>query len=229
MKKSITPFKYTCLIPLIMIYMSIMIFSALLVKKPVSMPYGYTTAATLIFPLWFLMNDILAELYGYKLCKNILWTGFIIQIFFNSISYLLIHLPSPNFWHNQSAFNYIINPLIEINLSTLSAFVISGYINIYLITKWKILLRGKYFWLRSIGSSIVGEFFYAILNVIFCVFMVMPEFQSSNIILWSFFLKVIYIVFLAYPASITVNIIKRIDGIEDFYYDFNPFASKVKV
>lgn len=59
---------FKCIVPLSMIYLGIMICSDLLVYKFIDMPYGYTTAATFVFPLWFVLNDIVAEVYGPKIC-----------------------------------------------------------------------------------------------------------------------------------------------------------------
>jgi uncharacterized integral membrane protein (TIGR00697 family) len=202
------------LISLTMVYMSVMICSDLLVYKPVSMWLGYTTAATLIFPLWFVLNDIIAEIYGYAQCRNIMLTGFTVQLIFYSVCYLAIHLPSPPDWKFQSAYNYILSPLLKISISTFFAFVISGIINIRLITKWKILLMGRFFWLRSIGASTISEALYSFLNAWLILYGAVPLVKIPGIILWSYLLKTAYTIIMAYPATILVELIRKIDHID---------------
>lgn len=225
------PYKY--LTPLAMFYISIMICADLLVNKPIQMPFGHTTAATFIFPIWFVLNDIIAEVYGYKTCRTILWTGFFIQFIFNSLCYVAINLPSPTSWANQSAFDLLLGDLFRIALGTLAAYLIGGYINIYLITKWKAIMSGRHFWLRSIGSSTIGEAFYSGLNVWVILLGLMPLSEIWAIMFWSYLLKVVYTIILAYPAMILVQILKNKEDIDIYDLDeknFNPFrAHKINI
>ncbi|SRR5579883_525493 len=215
-----------CIIPLTMAYMSVMIFSDLLVYKNIEMGYGYTTGATFVFPLWFILNDIVAEVYGPKVCWKMIWTGYIIQLFFNSLVYIVIHLPSPPGWCSQESFNLILGHLIWIELSTLIIYFISINVNIRLLTKWKILTRGKYFWLRSVGSSSIGEAIYSSLNIWLVLYGHLELSRLPQLIFWSFFLKISYTVILAYPATVVVKIIKKIDGDDLNDLEFNPFINQ---
>lgn len=208
-----------------MVYTCVMIFSDLLVNKPISMYFGYTTAATLLFPMWFVLNDIIAEVYGYKVCRRILLTGFITQLVFNLICNFMINLPSPSDWHDQAAFDLVLGHLLRIALATFAAFIISGFINIRLLTKWKILMSGKHFVLRSIGSSAIGEGLYSVLNVWVILLGSTPVEKIFSIIFWSYFIKLTYTIVLAYPAALVVQLIKRIDGI-DVDEDISFFLNK---
>jgi len=215
---------FQCIVPLSMVYMSVMIFSDLLVYKFVEMPYGYTTAATFIFPFWFILNDIVAELYGPKVCWKMIWTAYTIQLFFNIFAYIAIHLPSPSNWNHQESFNLILGNLLWIEISTLVVYLISGYINIRLLTKWKVLTRGKYFWLRSVCSSTIGEAIYSSLNIWLILFGFLELKNLTHLVFWSFLLKFIYTLVFAFPASILVQIIKKIEGNVYPELNFNPFG-----
>lgn len=217
-------YRYSWLVPISMIYIAIMIFSDLLVNKPVSMHFGFTTAATIIFPLWFMLNDVIAEIYDRAISIKILITGFMIQLFFNVFCYGAIHLPSPANWNNQAYFDYILGHLTRTELSTFVAFMLSGYINIHLLTKWKVLVSGKYFWLRCIGSSLIGEGIYSLLNVWPILFGFMTMQNIFTVMVWSYLLKIIYTVFLAYPLTLLVAYIKKTEGIDVYEMsNFNPF------
>lgn len=197
-----------------MAYISIMICADLLVNKPVTMIYGYTTAATLIFPFWFIINDVIAEVYGYKLCRNILWAAFAIQLSFDLICYLAIHLPSPFDWKNQAAFDLVLGHLIRIAIGTLSAYAIGGLINIHLLTKWKALMSGRYFLLRCIGSSTIGEAFYSALNVWAILLGSLPASKIAMIMCWSYLLKIFFTSIMAYPAMLLVRFLKSSEAMQ---------------
>jgi len=214
---------FKCIIPISMCYISIMICADLLVYKFVSMPFGYTTAATLVFPLWFILNDVIAEVYGPKLCWQMIWMGYIVQSFFNLFIYFGIHIASPPGWNLQAYFDLVLGNLFRIELTTVIIFLISIYINIRLLTKWKILMRGKYFWLRSIGSSGIGEAIYSILNIWPMLLGSLALSKLPILIFWSIAIKILYTIILAYPATILVNFLKRVDGDFNDGIDFNPF------
>ena len=114
--------------------------------------------------------------------------------------------------------------MLWIEISTLFVYLISSYANIRLLTKWKILTRGKYFWLRSVGSSSIGETIYSSLNIWLILFGSLEFTKLPQLIFWSFSLKILYTVILAYPASVLVQIIKKIDGDNYDNWSFNPFA-----
>ena len=214
MNKTQSTYKYLPF--LAMAYISIMICSDLLVNKRVSMVYGYTTAATLIFPFWFIINDVIAEVYGYKLCRNILLAAFAIQLFFDLICYLAIHLPSPSDWKNQAAFDLVLGHLIRIAVGTLSAYVIGGLINIHLLTKWKALMSGKHFLLRCIGSSAIAEAFYSALNVWAILLGSLPASKIAMIMCWSYTLKIVFTLVMAYPAMLLVRFLKNAEGVDAY-------------
>jgi hypothetical protein len=203
-----------CLTTLSMFYICIMISSELLVSKPVNMPIGITTAATFIFPLWFILNDIIAEVYGYKECRYFLLLGFSITFIFNLICFYFIKLPSPIDWKYQPYLDFTYGSLLRIEMSTFIAFMVSGFINIRLLTKWKILMSGKYFWLRSVGSSAVAEIIYSSINVLVVFLGKLPISHIPIIMFWSYILKLLYTLILAYPAMLIVQLIKKIDKVD---------------
>ncbi len=205
---------YRCLIFFVMLCMMIMlcksIFSYLLVSL-----CGYTfQAGQLIAPLWFNLSDIIAEIYHYRIAKQVLIAGFICQIMFSLIAFALLHLPHPPLGHDGQAYEIVFGNMWRITLASLIASIISGFINIRLITWWKFLTQGKYFWLRSIGASGISEFLYSIL----ATFIIQYGKQSAHALLLimavSFSLKIFYSLVLAFPANIVVDRVKEIEGIK---------------
>ncbi len=212
------------LIFLAMMSLNIMLCTGVL-SMIVKVGFLYTMAGTLVVPLWFTLNDIIAEVYGYKVAKKIIWFGFACQAIFGIASNLLIQLPEPGFAHNQHAYQTVLQPILHICASGFFAFIAGGFINIYLISKWKILLRGRYFWLRSLGASTISEFIFTVLAVLLIQLGKLPLSGILTIIITSYSLKVIYSIFLAYPANLLALIIKKADEVDvyDYNTNFNPF------
>ena len=137
------------------------------------------------------MGDIITEIYGSRISRNILLSAFLIEIIFSFACYFLVHLNSPEFWKNEPAYELILGHLPRVVFSSALAVLISGYINIYFISRWKRLLYGKYFWLRSIGASWISEGVYSAVAVYFILYQVAPFHAILIAIFWSYLSKII--------------------------------------
>ncbi len=219
------PIRYKYLIFLAMFSMIIMPSSIITTNKIMLVGGEYASAGSLILPLWFVISDIIAEVYGFEISKKIFWYTLICQFFFVAFTYSLAHLPSPTFWHSQQAYNLVTGNIIHLYFGGLFAIIAAGYVNIYFITKWKKLVEGRIFWLRSIGSSTIGEAFYTALA--FLLMFIGTSFMTkvTMFILWAYLFKVIYAIIFALPANIIVNLLKKAEGIDiyDHNKDLDPF------
>lgn len=177
---------------------------------------GYTIqAGQLIAPLWFLICDMIAEIYGYSVARQSIIAGFICQILFTFASTTLSNLPFPlSSWQEFDAYQTVFKDLWRVNLAVLIAFVVSGFINIRLLTRWKRIMKGRYFWLRSIGASGAGELLFSFL----ATFVIQYGKQELNIIFYMIFLsimlKIIYSIVLSIPANIVVFFVKKAESLE---------------
>src|SRR3990167_5726714 len=89
---------------LAMMYLTIMLCSGVLTHRLIQLGHVYTMAGTLVAPLWFTLSDVIAEIYGYKVARKLVWFGFVCQAIFAIVCNLLIQIPSPDFLDNQAAF-----------------------------------------------------------------------------------------------------------------------------
>jgi len=217
--------KYQVFPFLITLYMSIMLTSGLLSDKIIIVMGHITMAGTLVVPLLFIISDIIAEVYGYTIAKRIILWAFISQIIFAGLCTISVHFPSPTNIPHQDTYNYVISSQLRIAGSGFLAYIVSGWLNVYIITKWKFLLKGRYFWLRSIGSSTIAEGIFTVLAVFMIQLGKLPVHDIFAIIVTSYSIKLISSLVAAFPASITVNFIKLIDktDVYDNLAPFNPF------
>lgn len=219
--------QYKCLLLLAMIYIATLISALLLAHKFVFF-WGYDiSAAVLVFPLSFTCADIIAEVYGFSLSKQLLWAGLLAEFFFCFISLFLVHLPGPVNWKGQVAYNTIFNPLSRIYMASFAATLIGGFVNIYIISRWRVILRGRYFWLRSIGAISIGEGVFTLVAAPIIFLGAIPIKEVAMIAFTSYVIKILYACLSSAPATFFVSIVKFVEKIKVENFDdkvsFNPF------
>ncbi len=198
-----------------MLYITIMLVSAILTSKLIVIGSHTTLAGALVVPIIFSISDIIAELYEYKSAKQIIFFAFICQLIFTIFTYFLSHLSSPSFWHGQSDYDFVLGPLFRISIGSFSAYLLSSIINIYILSKWKVLWHGKFFLVRSIGSSTVGELFFTILAVLLLKYGSVPWKLLFDIMMMSYIIKVIGSFICAIFANLVVIYIKKLNRIAE--------------
>lgn len=220
------PYEYKILIIISMIYMSIMLCNAILTNRYIGSDALFVLGGTFTSPFVFVLDDIIAEIYGYKIARSLILTGFIAQTLFVVICLLAINSPYPSFFNEQTAYTTVLGwSLLRINISGFFAYILANLANSYILTRWKVLLKGRYFWLRSLGSSTISEALYSLIAIFMMEIASIPLKRILQVVAISFSIKVIYSIVLAGPANLLVNYLKKITGIDvyDFPTQFTPF------
>lgn len=206
-----------------MFYVTLMLTISLLSNDIILIFSRVTMAGTLFMPLIFVTTDIMAEIYGYRLTRQIILLAFICHLVMSVICELVLYLKHPPFWQGGHAYTQIFSPFLRNTTSSFIAYIVSTFINIHLLTKWRILLKGRYFWLRSIGSSLIGEFIFTFLAVLMIQLHVMPIHVIWQIVLTSFVIKCVGSITCALPANMIVNILKLLEFVPEPDDIINPF------
>ena len=136
----------TCLI------ISNLIASKVFVVLGVTLP-----AAVIVFPISYILNDCLSEVYGYRRARLVIWMGFLMNFFVVLVTQLAILLPGAVFWDGDEAFRAIFGAAPRATIASLLAFLAGSTLNAWVLSRMKVLQKGKNFWLRAIVSSLVGE------------------------------------------------------------------------
>lgn len=178
--------------------------SAILTNKLITIGSNVTLAGAIVVPVLFSISDIMTEIYGYKIAKNIIIFAFLCQIIFAIITFILSHLSSPSYWHGQNAYDFVLGPVIRISIASFIAYFLSSTLNIYILSRWKYLWQGKLFWVRSLGSSTIGELLFTVLAVISIKHGELPWNILLDIIVVSYLIKIIGSVVCSILASIAV-------------------------
>ena len=185
-------------------------------------------AGVLFFPISYLFGDILTEVYGYARSRKVVWAGFVAILFASVMSSVVVHLPPAPRWKNQEAFQTVFGNAPRIVLASIVAFFAGEFVNAYVLAKIKIQTAGRWLWLRTIGSTVVGEaadtsIFYP---VAFLGNSNWPMDRLVEVMLMNYTLKVVWEVVATPLTYKVVNFLKRAEH-EDYYdvgTDFTPFS-----
>ena len=185
-------------------------------------------AGVLFFPISYLFNDIMTEVYGFARSRRAVWMGFAALVFASVMSYVVTTLPaaptmSPE---HQSAVNFIFGQTARITLASLVAFWAGEFVNSFVLAKVKVLTEGKFLWVRTIGSTFAGEFVDSTIFYPIAFLGTWSNEQVVSVMIGNYFLKVFWEVIATPFTYWIVNFLKRAEH-EDFYdrdTDFNPFS-----
>ena len=120
--------------------------------------FGFTFGAgVLFFPISYIFNDVLTEVYGYARARKVVWAGFGAIIFAAVMSYIVLSLPPASGWADQPAYQAVFGNTWRIVAASITAFFAGEFANSYVLAKMKVWTEGRFLWMRTIGSTIVGE------------------------------------------------------------------------
>lgn len=134
-----------------------LIASNLLETKVIQIGPVIATAGLIVFPISYIINDCIAEVWGFKKARLIIWSGFAMNFLTIGFARLAIILPAAPFWDGEASFNFVFGLAPRIALASLLAFLVGSFLNAYIMSKMKVATRGKYFSFRAIVSTLAGE------------------------------------------------------------------------
>lgn len=114
-------------------------------------------AGNLFFPLSYLFGDILTEVYGYARSRKVVWAGFTALAFASFMSFIVVHMPPADGWEGQETIEKAFGSTWRIALASLLGYFCGEFMNSFSLAKLKVLTEGRHLWVRTIGSTIVGE------------------------------------------------------------------------
>lgn len=187
-------------------------------------PFG---AGILFFPLSYVIDDILTEVYGYAHARRAIWMGFGALVFMAIMQNVVLALPAAPGWDGQAAYERVFGSGWRIIFASIAAFFVGDFLNSMVLAKMKIWTEGKHLWTRTIGSTIVGQgadslIFYPLA---FYGLADWPAHVVAQVMLSQFVLKVSWEALLTPVTYVVVNFLKRHEGVDvyDVGTDFTPF------
>lgn len=183
-------------------------------------------AAIIIFPLSYLIGDVLTEVYGYGRARLVIWLGF----FCNLIAVLAIWagemLPAASFWEGQAAYERILGYTPRLLAASFLAYLIGEFANSYVLAKMKIATRGRWLWTRTIGSTLVGQGLDSMVFITLAFAGTIPPAGLFATIVTQWLCKSLYEVAVTPLTYWFVGFLKREEGVDvyDHGTNFNPIS-----
>lgn len=184
---------------------------------------------TILFPVAYIFGDILTEVYGYKRSRRVIWTGFLAALLMAAVFILVGKLKPAEGWENQAAYEAILGWTPRIVFASLVAYFAGEFSNSYTLAKMKVATSGKWLWMRTIGSTLIGEGIDTILFVLIAFWGVLEPSLIITIIISNYIFKSGFEIVATPLTYVVVDFLKRTE--HENYYDkntnFNPFSLKV--
>ena len=134
-----------------------LIAANLLETKVIQVGSLTVTAGLLVFPISYIINDCIAEVWGFKKARLIIWSGFAMNFFVVALGLIAVAIPAAPFWEGEEHFNFVFGMAPRIVAASLMAFLVGSFLNAYVMGKMKVASQGRNFSARAIWSTVVGE------------------------------------------------------------------------
>ena len=179
------------------------------------------TGGLIVFPVSYIINDCVCEVWGYKKARLLIWTGFAMNFFFVSLGAICDAIPGAPYWTNDEGFHAVFGLAPRIAFASFLAFVCGSFVNAYIMSKMKLSSGGKNFSLRAVVSTIFGESVDSIIFFPLALWGVVPTEELPWLMLWQVFLKTAYEV-VVLPLTIRiVRYVKRHEQVDTYDNDVN--------
>ena len=205
-----------------------LVASNLLETKVIQLGPITATAGLIVFPISYIINDCIAEVWGFKKARLIIWSGFAMNFLTIGFARLAITLPAAPFWEGEESFNFIFGLAPRIAIASLLAFLLGSFLNAYIMSKMKVATQGKYFSLRAILSTIAGESADSLLFFPLAFGGLIPVQALLVMIATQALLKSLYKVIILPVTIRVVKYIKKIDQTDVYDKDISYNIIKIK-
>lgn len=205
-----------------------LIAANLLETKVIQIGYLTVTAGLLVFPISYIINDCIAEVWGFRKARLIIWSGFVMNIFVVILGLIAVSLPAAPFWEGEAHFNFVFGMTPRIVAASLLAFLTGSFLNAYVMSRMKLASKGHHFSLRAIVSTVIGETADSLLFFPIAFGGLIAWHELIIMMVLQIFLKSLYEV-LVLPLTIrVVKFVKNIDGSDTYDKDISYNIWRVK-
>lgn len=217
------------------LFIACLIAANIISVKLIAMGDWFVPAGVVIFPLSYILGDVLTEVYGYRSARRVIWLGFLSNLVVVLAIWVAGIWPSAPFWASQPAWDTILGFTPRLLAASFVAYLIGEFANSFILARMKIATQGRWLWSRTIGSTIVGE------GLDSLVFITMafgnlaliglpappnapPDLLTAILTQWT--VKVLYEVAATPLTYLVVTYLKRAEGLDVYDRDthFNPLA-----
>jgi uncharacterized integral membrane protein (TIGR00697 family) len=183
-------------------------------------------AGIVVFPLSYIVADVLTEVYGYSATRRVIWVGFLANLLFVVAAVSAGALPAAPFWPHQEAFSTILGYTPRLLVASFSAYLVGEFVNSFILAKLKVVTGGRWLWSRTISSTLVGEGLDTLIFITLAFAGTMAGGDLLRLILTHWLVKCGYEAIATPLIYVLANGLKQVEKLDTFdtQTDFNPLA-----
>ena len=205
-----------------------LIAANLLETKVIQIGSLTVTAGLLVFPISYIINDCIAEVWGFKKARLIIWSGFAMNFFVVALGLIAVAIPAAPFWEGEEHFDFVFGMAPRIVAASLMAFLVGSFLNAYVMSKMKVASRGRHFSARAILSTLAGETADSLIFFPVAFGGIIAWRELLIMMCFQIILKSMYEVIILPVTIRVVKAIKKIDGSDVYDTDISYNVLKVK-
>lgn len=213
-------------VAIVALFVATLIASNIIAVKVVALGSLVLPAAIILFPVAYIVGDVLTEVYGYAAARRVIWIGFLCNLLVVAAIWVAGMLPPAVFWENQDAWNSVLGAAPRILLASFLAYLVGEFANAFVLAKLKVATEGRHLWLRTIGSTLVGQGLDSAVFITLAFAGILPTSALLTAIVTQWLVKSAYEAAATPVTYAVVGWLKRAEGIDTFDRDtkFNPLA-----
>ncbi len=183
-------------------------------------------AAIVIFPVSYILGDVLTEVYGYRQARRVIWLGFLCNLVVVATIWIGQMLPAAGFWDGQAAYERILGSTPRILAASFLAYLVGEFANAFVLAKMKIATQGRWLWTRTIASTLVGQGLDSLIFIVLAFAGTMPLRALMGLVVTQWLVKSAYEAAATPVTYAVVGYLKRSEGMDVYDRDtrFSPLA-----
>jgi uncharacterized integral membrane protein (TIGR00697 family) len=207
------------------IFVSCLLISNIIAGKLIIWSGIVLPGAVILFPVVYIAGDVLTEVYGFQKARLVIWAGVLCNLIMVAAFYLVLAIPAPEFLAGDSAFALVLGMTPRIVLASLMAYWAGEFANSMVLSKLKVFTEGRFLWMRTIGSTLVGQCLDTFIFITVAFWGTVPNSVLGQMILYQYLFKVIFEIAATPLTYSVVGWLKRTEQIDTFDegISYNPF------
>ena len=213
-------------ITLVALFVTCLIAANITAVKLISLYGLLLPAAIVIFPVSYILGDVLTEVYGFRQTRRVIWLGFLCNLIVVAAIWIGLVLPAASFWDGQEAYERILGATPRILAASFLAYLVGEFANAFVLAKMKIATEGRFLWARTIGSPLVGQGLDSLVFITLAFAGVIPLGALATAIVTQWLVKSAYEAAATPVTYLVVGYLKRSEGLDAYDRDirFSPLA-----
>lgn len=201
-------------VALVALFVAALIASNLIAVKLVAFGSLIVPAAVILFPVTYILGDIFTEVYGLAAARRAIWLGFFANLLVVAAIWIAGTLPAAGFWENGEAWNAILGQAPRVLAASFIAYLIGEFTNAYVLARIKVATAGRHLWMRTIGSTVVGQGLDSAVFITIAFAGILPPAALATAIVTQWLVKTAYEALATPLTYAAIGYLKRAEGID---------------